>query len=159
MGAIRQWAFSLCVVMVACGMMSMLLPKTNLDKMFRMAVSVFFMCCLLSPFVLQSPQLRIEVQQMSQQEIQHRAQRLTAVADVQSEQAFKNELEKIVGQNLAGKGINYTDITIHITTKGQNGEAVPVVDIELDREHEPEHQSIRRQLMSELGLEVRLGYG
>ena len=55
MEGIKQWAFSVCAAMVACGLCQMLLPKAGMEKIFRMTVSIFFLCCLLSPIVLQNP--------------------------------------------------------------------------------------------------------
>jgi len=158
MADIRHWAFSLCVVMVACGLAGMLLPKTNLEKMFKMAVSVFFLVSILSPFVISAPALHFDIQTYSDEDIQRRAQRLMDTVDAQSEEMIKHDLTKIISDKLEQMGINYTSITIHITSNGQNGTAVPIADIELERILEPQHQSIRRELTETLGFAVRLGY-
>jgi len=158
MDAIRQWAFSLCSAMVACGLAQMLLPKSNMEKVFRVSVSVFFLCCLLSPLVLQNPELRIEIVDYSQADIEARAQKLAGVVEDQSDEAIRQSLEKIVEQKLQEKGIKDTGITIHITTNGQHDSEEPVVEILLGRAYEAEHERIHTELETELGVEVRLGY-
>jgi len=158
MDALKQWAFSICCAMVACGMAQLLLPKSGMERIFKLCVSVFFLCALLSPILLASPELRISVEEYSQEDIQRRAARLEELVESQAERAAGESLEKIVADKLLEKGIKYSSITIHINTNGQHAKEAPVVEIVLDREHEAEHDTIRRELTGELGLEVRLGY-
>ena len=158
MDALKQWAFSICCAMVACGMAQLLLPKSGMERIFKLCVSVFFLCALLSPILLASPELRISVEEYSQEDIQRRAARLEELVESQAERAAGESLEKIVADKLLEKGIKYSSITININTSGQNTAQAPMATIILDREHESRHEAIHRELTAELGLEVRLGY-
>lgn len=157
MQAIQQWAFSICAAMVACGLAQMLLPPSNMEKVFRTTVSVFFLCCLLSPMLLRGSELRFELEEYTQADIEQRAARLTGEVDRQAGAAAGEDLKKIVEQKLAQMGINYLDIAININTNGQSAEDTARVDILLDTALEPEHDRIRSQL-EELGMDIRLVY-
>jgi len=145
--------------MVTCGIIGMILPKTSLEKMFRMAVSVFFLTTLLAPFALEAPAITFDLQSYSFEDIQRRADRLEEATDIATLEVFRADLEKIVEQKLDEMGIIYTQLAIHITTDGQNNQPDAVVDLRLDSRHQHDHQRIRRQISGELGLDVRIGYG
>lgn len=157
MDSIQQWAFSICVAMVACGIARMLLPNSGLSKIFSITVSVFFLCSILSPALLRNPSLQIQIEEISREEMERRAQNLTNTLNIQSETALVYRLEKIIAEKLSETGIKYTDIAININTDGQEP-SVESVDITLDHSHEEDHESILRELQNTLGLPVRLGY-
>jgi len=158
MDAIRQWAFSICSAMVACGIAGLILPRGNLEKMFRLSVSVFFLCCLLSPVLLPKSALRFDLKEYTQEDIQERADAVTRVAEDQSLEAARENLEKIIGEKLGEMGIKYRVITINIITNGQSDQIVDTVEIVLDRQHEREHQQILSDLKETFDLDFRLGY-
>lgn len=47
--SIKDWAFSICVASICGTMMNIILPKGDLQKIFKTVYSVFFLCCILSP--------------------------------------------------------------------------------------------------------------
>ena len=49
MTGLKNWALLLCTAAVACGLLGILLPQSTSGKAGKMAVSFFFLCCLLSP--------------------------------------------------------------------------------------------------------------
>lgn len=158
MEAIKQWAFSICAAMVTCGLSQTLLPKSSMEKIFRTTVSIFFLCCLLSPIVLQKPELRIELEEYAQSDIDARAARLQQVVQSQTAQASEGELKKIIGTKLSQMGINYHSITINMSINGQSENRIDSVEIELDRVHAKDHDSIRTELTETFGVPIRLGY-
>lgn len=156
MEGIRQWGFSICCTMAACGLAQILLPKSNLERLFKLCVSVFFLCCLLSPILLQKPELRIQVREYAQEDIQRRADQLSEIVERQSASAAKASLEKIVKDKLLEMGINHSGIAIHIKTNGQNADEQFWVQVKLDSGYAERRDQIRRELSEELGLDVVL---
>lgn len=49
MNQLKDWALLLCAAAVACGLLGILLPRSTSGKAGKMAISFFFLCCLLSP--------------------------------------------------------------------------------------------------------------
>lgn len=47
--SIKDWAFSICAASICGTMMNIILPKGDLQKIFKTVYSVFFLCCILSP--------------------------------------------------------------------------------------------------------------
>lgn len=158
MDAIKQWAFSICAAMVACGLAQMVLPNSGMEKIFRTTVSVFFLCCLLSPVFLRVPSLQIELQESTRSDIEQRAARLTGEVERQAADTAGSELRKIVEEKLAQMGINYLDIAININTNGQSAEDAAQVDILLDAAQEAGHGALQAELAQALGVDIRLQY-
>ncbi len=157
MEAVRTWAFSVCAAMAVCGIALQILPKSNLSSVFRLVVSVFFLCCLLMPVVVNFPTERYRLEEYSTRAAEERAEALRSVAEEQAALEADGNLEKFIADNLRQMGINYHDITINISVNGQSGAEV-YAEILLDSAHEPEHDRILAILRAALESEVRLNY-
>ncbi len=49
MESVKSWAFSVCCAAIAGGIMNILLPKSNLQKIYKTIFCVFFLCVILLP--------------------------------------------------------------------------------------------------------------
>lgn len=156
MDTVKQWAFSACATMIACGLAQMVLPRSNLEKIFRLTVSVFFLCCLLSPLVLTRPELRLEWEDYSSRQVQERAQQLEQELLSQTKTALDRDLKKIIEEKLDEMGIKCHTVTINMITNGQNEQQLDGVELVLDAAHERERESVRDEIQQLLGLPVKI---
>jgi hypothetical protein len=157
MQAINSWAFSLCAALAVSGIALQILPKSNLTGVFKLVVSMFFLCCLLGPIAIQLPVQRYSLEAYSEQASSKKALKLEALAEKQAEAQAGKNLEKIIAAKLLQMGIKHHAITINIDVNGQSAEPVSA-DITLFRIHEPEHGRISAELREELEIELRLEY-
>ena len=85
MQAITQWAAGICFAIAAAGICGMLVPQNALGKTFRMLLSVFFLCSVLSPLpAVDAPpeQLAEEISQQLEEQLTDRiAQQLAEQAE------------------------------------------------------------------------------
>jgi len=158
MSAVKEWAFSLCAAMVAAGLLRMLLPKSNLEKILRMVLSVFFLCCLLSPAVLKFPSLLVEMEMESREELTSRSEKVMELARRQSVELARESLKKLVKEKLAQRGIIVHAVTINMVTQGQNDMALQSVELVLDAAEQQGHDGLASELGRELGAEVIIRY-
>ena len=84
MESIRQWAFGICAAAIACGLAQLILPKSNMQRLFNITSSVFFLSCLLSPLALAPISLDLESAEEMQREVQRRAKNLTSAVEEQT---------------------------------------------------------------------------
>ncbi|HHY53269.1 MAG TPA: stage III sporulation protein AF [Clostridiales bacterium] len=158
MSAVKEWAFSLCAAMVAAGLLRMLLPKSNLEKILRMVLSVFFLCCLLSPAVLKFPSLLVEMEMESREELTSRSEKVMELARRQSVELARESLKKLVKEKLAQRGIIVHAVTINMVTQGQNDMTLQSVELVLDAAEQQGHDDLALELGRELGTEVIIRY-
>jgi hypothetical protein len=157
MSAINSWAFSLCAALAVSGLALQILPKSNLTGVFKLVVSMVFLCSLLIPIAIQLPAERYDLDAYSQREADEKAGELEALAEKQAEAQAGKTLEKIIAAKLLQMGINHHAITINIGVNGQSAGPVSA-DIALDAAHEPMHERIISALREELGIEPQIAY-
>jgi hypothetical protein len=158
MASIRQWAFSVCVAMVICGIARILIPKGSMQKVLGITISAFLLCTILSPILLQNPSFSLDIRAQSNEDIAERARRLTETVDRQEEEAVSAGVRKIVGEKLTEMGINYLHITIHISQNGQSEMVIGQVEVLLDRKYAEGAAGIRDVLQEELEIPVTLAF-
>ena len=158
MNGIREWAFSACAAMAVCGIARMVLPAGNLQKVLNITISVFFMCCLLSPLALRTGGINIELNGYLQEESEKLAQQLMLGINAQANNAAEAAIEKIISEKLLDMGINHTGITININTNGQNDVRIENINIRLPVEYEERNTEIQDRLENAMGMKIQLVY-
>ena len=158
MNGIREWAFSACAAMAVCGIARMVLPAGNLQKVLNITISVFFMCCLLSPLALRTGGINIELNGYLQEESEKLAQQLMLGINAQANNAAEAAIEKIISEKLLDMGINHTGITININTNGQNDVRIENINIRLPEEYEERNTEIQYRIENAMGMKIQLVY-
>lgn len=92
MQATTQWAAGICFAIAAAGICGMLVPQNALGKTFRMLLSVFFLCSVLSPLrscsQLELPAVDTPPEQLAEEISQQLEEQLTdRIAQQLAEQA------------------------------------------------------------------------
>lgn len=159
MPAIQQWAFSICAAMVAAGLAHMLMPKSSMEKVMRLVVSVFFLCCLLSPVVFRNPSILVDIRLETEEEVAARSKKLDQLAEEQAMTAARSTLEKMIREKFAQRGIKVQAVTIHISTNGQNDSWLDEVELTVPEEDWELSLELAQELEKELGVYVWLERG
>ena len=61
MEIIRQWAVSICFAAVVCAIVMMIVPPGSTEKVFRITVSAFFICCAALPIISNFSDINLEL--------------------------------------------------------------------------------------------------
>ncbi|WP_368233990.1 stage III sporulation protein AF [Anaerotruncus rubiinfantis] len=158
MESIRQWAFGICAAAIACGLAQLILPKSNMQRLFNITSSVFFLSCLLSPLALAPISLDLESAEEMQREVQRRAKNLTSAVEEQTGEIASESIRIAAADRLAEMGIEYQKIYVNIHADDENGISISECEVELDESYLPRHDEIRTALMERLGVNVLIGY-
>lgn len=124
---IKQYAFSICASALAATLCHMMLPNSNISKVLKTAISVFFLASLLSPFLIDFDILgEIErytpITQGSQQE---------ALQEETNEyviQQFELKIKELILTDL--KEISIDPVNITVTIK-ENADSLFVENVEI----------------------------
>jgi stage III sporulation protein AF len=69
MESIKAWAMTICFAALAAGIANIIAPKGRLEKVYKFAVSLFFLCCVLVPaFSLKGISLNLNLSSITQQQ-------------------------------------------------------------------------------------------
>lgn len=159
MELIRQWGMALCCAALAGGIAQMLAPGAAMNRIFRIALGAFFLCCMIDPFIgIRGDQLQ-ELNFQQKQEQQETADQLSSQAEEIFLVNVKDKLVQLAQKKLENMGINEGQVTVYINeTSLQLQPEDIVLEIVLPITYRDRHDEICRRLEYELGLTLRIGY-
>lgn len=165
MDELHRWVFTVCCGALLCGVVSVLVPGRGMEKLMRMVLGLFLLCCLLLPVGrgLRLPGLDLA-------EAQGEAER---AAGETAEYFLRDSLEKGEGalrraaaKELREYGIKEEDIQIYIETDREQGTDGPgdegspgfTARLRLPQRLRELEGEFRDRLEEVLGVAVRLEY-
>jgi hypothetical protein len=155
MEMVYQWTSGICLAAAAVGLCYFITPKSGLGRVFRMLLSLFFLCTVLSPlreFPLHFPNRLL-------QRAQERAEQISQQTQTRSRQAacevVREQIETELRNFLAEEGITPVQISIDIVQ--QEGSDQVFLTLLLDCQDREKEGWLRGCLESER-LELRIQY-
>ncbi len=159
MEALRQWGFALCCAAVVCSIAQMMAPKTSASTLFKLTLSVFFLCCICSPVL---PEFNSEFylsRDESQEKANQIAQQLTENVQADFERQASDQVEDLIAQELKKIGVIPNKITIIVNRLEDESISISRVEIQLDSQYSDRSAEIQKILDQKLGLqELQLAF-
>ena len=157
MTEVNRWVFTICCGAVLCGAVSVLLPSRGTERLMRMVLGLFMLCCLLPAG------MRLELPALDPPEaaasMEQAAGEVTEFFLQDTLERSREELRQRAVEELRESGINGQDIQIYIEAKEPKDDGRPELTAELilPRELADRGEELRQLLEKELGIAVRLG--
>lgn len=150
METLKDWAFSLCLAIVAGEIMIMILPKSNTTKIFKFVLSTFFLGVIIFPFLGGSIELDIDLSSDIVYPATQNAQNLDSI--VRSQMA--DQLEKVTQKYLKEKEVYNPKIQVQLID--QENATLFETTITLTSIDKPKAHTIQKELEKLLGTTVTL---
>lgn len=159
MDEVGRWVFTICCGAALCGVVSVLLPSKGMEKLMRMVLGLFMLCCFLLPAGLELDLAELEPPEAASA-MEEAAQRATHHFLQDTLSRSQEELRRLAGKELEESGINEKDIQIYIEADGpREGSGLAfTVELVLPRQLQERQQQLLPRLEQALGIAVRLGY-
>ena len=155
MEAVHQWASGICLAAAAAGLCYFVAPKSGLGRVFRMLLSLFFLCSVLSPL----GKLNLNLSNRLLQKAQERAEQISQQTQMHSRQAVcemvRAQVETEICNFLSEEGITPVQISIDIVQ--QEGSDKVYLTLLLDWQ-DREKESWMRDCLESEQLELRIQY-
>lgn len=155
---IRDFSLSICITIIISIIYSMLVPKGNMEKTVRFTLSVFFLTCLVSPFITNPPQFNLDLDRFAS------TQNIEDYEVVKSTiEEYKNGTEKIMsiklGEKLRELEFRVTKIEVEVDLNFET-QAIKVNSIKLvgDKTQESRKMELEKVVKSELGVVPEIEY-
>ena len=113
MDLVDRWVFTICCGAALCGVVSVLLPSKGMEKLMRMVLGLFMLCCFLLPAGLELDLAELEPPEAASA-MEEAAQRATHHFLQDTLSRSQEELRRLAGKELEESGINEKDIQIYI---------------------------------------------
>lgn len=151
MEGIREWVLAVCAAAIGGGLVHMLAPQGNVQKVLKVSLSVFFLCCLLSPVWSGDLQLEFEQAQDAPEGTQ-RTEELQQAYEDTIEAQVRAQLAEAVRIRLGENGITCLQIVINTTTTQTGSIDISSVTVELDEGYSDRAEDVEREVEELLGI-------
>lgn len=150
METLKDWAFSLCLAIVAGEIMILILPTSNTTKIFKFVLSTFFLGVIIFPFLGGSVDFKVDITSDIVYPTQQNAENLDFILRNQ----MVEQLEKVAQKYLKEHDIVGAKINVESTSK-ENAISFESV-ITLASIHKANAHTIQTELEKLLGTSVTL---
>lgn len=155
MDSIKQWAMTICFAALAAGLANIIAPKGNLEKVYKFAVSLFFLCCVLVPlFNLKGISLNINMQSVSQQN-----SNLQKTVDEQKLSETQSSVSALITETCKKKGVTPLSVTTKAAIDKSGNISISSAVIKLKKDNLVKKAEITTAVKDELGIDITIEDG
>lgn len=152
MDAVRSWAMSVCLAALAAGIAGMVAPKGNLEKIYKFAITLFFLCSVLVP-LFNLRHVRLPTFSVSSTETQTAA--FSQAFAEQTMQQVKDSVADVVRSVCEKQGVTPASVDVSVR-QDANGTYDPQnVSLILNRADEYKQTAVVSALQNALGIPVQ----
>ena len=155
MDSIKQWAMTICFAALAAGLANIIAPKGNLEKVYKFAVSLFFLCCVLVPlFSLKGISLNMNLQSVTQQN-----SNLQKTVDEQKLSETQSSVSALITEVCKKKGVTPLSVTTKAVIDKSGNIAISSAVVKLKKENMVKQTEIVSAVKDELGIDITIEDG
>ena len=149
MSEIKQWAVNICITLAATAVFSMLVPNGSMEKVLKFTISLFFVCCLLTPFLVGLPQIAQTTYQADYTD-------LTGKINEQLIKQSEMSICRAVKTILVEEKISYEKISADVNILSDNSIFISKIYIELPVKETKNLQKVRQLVKEECQIETQV---
>jgi stage III sporulation protein AF len=157
MDGLKSWGLAVCFAALAAGIASIIAPSGKMEKIYKFAVSLFFLCCLLVPlFSLKNiipKKIEIETRTSSQNE-----KLVSAAQDSAGNLALSN-LKSMIQNVCSEENITPVNITADIKKDNNGALNIDSITVILKRKDMLKSDKIVNAVKDKYGITVKIAEG
>lgn len=154
MDAIKQWAVCLCAAVLAAGVVTMLAPEGGTKKILKTVVSVFILCCMLSPLAQWDGNLQLAFAAQSDNAREEKAETLQNALDRQVLTACEKKMRDLAEENLTAAGIKIDSITVSMDIGTDNSIIINELVVKVKKKQD--QMAAKETLKQTMGVDCRI---
>ncbi len=155
---LKNWALCACFASVAGAIVYMIAPSGSMQKIFRFSLCVFFLGCLLSPFVLRPEGISFSWEGSLGGEPDRVQQEVEQEMDRYIYEQFKRNLQTIVEKSLQGIEVLPDAVEIDLNTDDPDSIRLERITIHLQEEYRSRQGEITERIRTDIGLAPALAF-
>lgn len=157
MEAIKDWALAVCVAAVAGSLAHLAAPAGSTQKIYKITISMFFLCCILSPILTGLPSSGFSLD-ISRPEAEYRTAALSSAMEQQVKTSFEASVQQLAQQELAAIGVQAEEIFINVNTDAQGGILITEMAVHLNPQHQNRAAEIEAVMVEKIGIKPVLSF-
>lgn len=156
MEALKSWAVTVCLAALAAGMAGMIAPKGNLEKVYKFTLSLFFLCCVLTPlFQIRNIRLHLELPSTS-------SASGTAIEETvmrQKRDTAKENIDLLIQNTCERQGVKPLDVDTTVTMNKDGTVSLGDSEITVRKSDVARGSELEKTIRSELGISATIKAG
>lgn len=157
MDELKSWATTVCLAALAAGIAGIIAPSGKFEKVYKFAVSLFFLCCMLTP-LFSMKNINLGGFDLSQ------AQQSSSTSSMQS--TVNSEAQQMAEQNIKNlisgccKNCGVTPLGITVNTNYKSGKiSVQSAVITLKKADISKQSALKDEINNKVGISVEVKEG
>ncbi|MEG0571352.1 MAG: stage III sporulation protein AF [Oscillospiraceae bacterium] len=155
MEALKSIGMSLCITAVATSIFSMLIPNSNLEKVIKFAVSLFFITGIVSPFINGNLKVDFNFDDITPPSSQTQ---FSQGVNTQFLTIAQNNLQISITKILEKESIKTKKITVKINISEQKSISINKITVFVDEKYKNEAYRIENIVKKEVGVTPLIEY-
>lgn len=156
MDGIKSWIITLMAAAIAGEILLMIAPQGNVSKILKIAVSVFFLGCFLTPFATLGSGGLKDISFDYQGEVGENTSALDQTMQEQTLKEFERNIVQIVTVNLRDIEIPAEKIEVEVNMLEDDSIQIDCIEICLDSSYRPQEKKAADRLHDVFGYKTRL---
>ncbi|MEG0693225.1 MAG: stage III sporulation protein AF [Oscillospiraceae bacterium] len=156
MEGIRLIGISICITMVVTSIFSMLTPDSKLDKVLKFSISLFFLTSLISPFVNNKLDFRIDISDITQT---NQTRELSQSVENQFLSIAMSNIEHTVENLLKRENISPKKVEVLININEDNSISINKLMVYIDKSDEKKKQAVEKIVKDGAGFAPQVVIG
>lgn len=158
MEAIRQWAFTVCVAAVIIGVLYAFVPRSGgMQKLFNLAATAFFLCCLLSPVLLNFALPEIDLAP-AETLAQQNAEQVSNTLNMQAIGLFGTQVQEIVTETVRSLDIKPNSVEVFVNINEDDSIFISEIKIGLAQRYQPREDEVIAAVKTQTGIDPQVYY-
>ncbi len=151
MEAIKGWALAVCVAAVAGSIAHLASPSGSTQKIYKITISLFFLCCILSPIITGALSGDFQIDSSMQSQTEYRTDSLQNTMEKQVEENFIASVKNITAEELNTIDVQPQEILINVNTNEESGIFITEIILSLDAKDQNKQAEIESRITQKLG--------
>jgi len=150
--AIKNWALAVCVAAVAGSLAHLALPSGGTQRIYKITISLFFLCCILSPIMTGAFNGEFQIEMGTQPQTEYRTDALKDTMEKQVQDSFAASIQDLAREELIAIGVQPQEISINVNTNDESGIFITEIILSLHAEDQNKQAEIESRITQKLGL-------
>lgn len=158
MDALKSWALTICFAALAAGIAGIISPSGKMEKAYKFAVSLFFLCCLLVPlFSLKN--ITLTDVSLNQTTDSSKGE-LNSLVSEQAASVAQQNISQLVTRCCRSCGAEPLSVDVKVASEGTGRSmSVKYADVVLKASDMAKQGKIADAVMNKLGMSVKIREG
>lgn len=157
MDAIRSWATTVCLAALVAGIAGVVAPNGKFEKVYKFAVSLFLLCCMLVP-LFSINNVAISGINLNDTQNSTSSSSLQETVETQTQKAVADNISQLIKQSCSG--LNISPLSVSVRVVGANNKySVQSACVVLKKADMKQKNKVIDTIKSQLGFTVNIKEG